>query len=447
MIHVTIQQLSSYLDEQLAQGSADLVRQHIEACPECGTRLGAFSRMDEAITRALTHDPGDGVLERIERGVSAALGPDAKDKAQEILASAPAQKVSVRGIMAKAGTAPVSAARRSGGSTIRNSTGGHATGGNATAASAGAPAAPSQRSAAPVAKRRREVPATAWTPHNARGGAATAPPPPRRQGSASGMWIAVFSLAVIAGSAGVMVSHSGTVQGWLDSLVSNPNFGASRPSASAPNPGLVPPASDASDSSAMTVATAYGLDSTLTGVTGVASSVPPPPPPRSTQVRDGEFQDESGTEAFTEEETAPQTMRADEVMAGQDGGRASSGRASSAAAGGSRPSDPYANMRPETQAAVRDAERVHQQTLFHPTAEQFDTAAARWERVLDGMSGPEQVTVRGRLADARYRAWEASPTPQRADAAITAIRSYLLFAPPGVAREESKDRLERLSPR
>jgi hypothetical protein len=145
-------------------------------------------------------------------------------------------------------------------------------------------------------------------------------------------------------------------------------------------------------------------------------------------------------------------MRADEVMAGLDGGRAGSGRAGtsrsgSGTAGGPRPSDPYANMRPETRAAVRDAERVHQQTLFHPTAEQFDTAAARWERVLDGMSGPEQVTVRGRLADARYRAWEASPTPQRTDAAITAIRSYLLFAPPGLAREEAKQRLERISPR
>jgi hypothetical protein len=139
-------------------------------------------------------------------------------------------------------------------------------------------------------------------------------------------------------------------------------------------------------------------------------------------------------------------MRADEVMASMGaspGASPGSGRTQ----GGSRRDDPFANLRPETQASVREAERFHQEILFHPTAEQFEMAALRWERALEGMSGPEQVTVRGRLADARYRAWEAGPTPERADAAITAIRSYLLFAPPGIAREEAKARLERLTPR
>ena len=89
MIHVTVQQLSSYLDDQLVGGSADIVRQHLTACPECDAKLGALSRMDAALTRALSHDPGEDVYRRLEREIASALGPDAGAKAAEILASAP----------------------------------------------------------------------------------------------------------------------------------------------------------------------------------------------------------------------------------------------------------------------------------------------------------------------------------------------------------------------
>jgi hypothetical protein len=428
VIHVTIQQLSSYLDEQLAEGSADLVRQHLAACPECESRLGAFSRMDAALTRALSHDPGDDLLRRIERAVSSALGPDVMAKADEILAAASAKtSTPVRPAATKTTAGVVSSSR--------------------AVPNARVPAA----TVAATKTKGRDIPATAWTPSTEREAVGTpaAAASRRSKSSSRGTWVVIFSLAIIAGSAGVMVSHSGTVQGWLDSLVSDPNF--STTPLRAPRDVEQIAVADSDSSAVAPIDSASGA---AVGATDGASAAGVPiapgvaPPPRIAQVHDSDVQEDSeeSAEAFTDEETAPQTMRADEVLA--SGTSAPSGRAASGRSGaGSRQSDPYANLRPETQAQVRDAERVHQQTLFHPTAEQFDTAALRWERVLEGMSGQEQVVVRGRLADARYRAWEAGPTTQRADAAIAALRSYLLFAPPGITREEAKARLENISPR
>jgi anti-sigma factor RsiW len=421
VIHVTVQQLSSYLDDQLVGGSADIVRQHLTACPECDAKLGALSRMDAALTRTLSHDPGEDVYRRLEREIASALGPDVSTKAEEILAAAPARVA-----------APPAAPSRPAAPRPTSTTRGTATG------------RPSGPTPSPNV---REVPATAWTPNTTRAPASAPDEPRRERGSSAGTWIAVFSLALIAGSVGVVVSHSGTVQGWLDSLVSNPNFSTGG------KPGTPPTeAAAVTDSLAMWDSTAASFE--IAGppdveldpqavASGHTESVPVLPKPPGRLGGSEGTDDEWDTDSFAEESSpVPQTMRGDEVMASPDAA-AASGRAR----GGSRRDDPYANLRPEAQASVREAERVHQQTLFQPTAEQFDMAALRWEKALEGMSGPEQVTVRGRLADARFRAWELGPTDQRADAALAAIRSYLLFAPPGIGREESKARLERITPR
>ncbi|HET9251392.1 MAG TPA: zf-HC2 domain-containing protein [Candidatus Eisenbacteria bacterium] len=472
MIHVTIQQLSSYLDEQLAEGSADLVRQHLAECPECETRLGTLSRMDAALTQALSHDPGEDLYRTLEREIAAALGADAASKAKEILEDA----------STKASAPP----------RVPTSTAGAARPNRPFATSASGAAVSKASGSTQNRQSVRDVPATAWTPSAGRGTAgrgttergttgrgtagrsttergtagrrtaARVPDPPRSKGSSAGPWVAVLSLAVIAGSVGVVVSHSGAVQGWLDSLISNPNFTVPKPGDPAPGTATAPGVPDptATDSAGATVdvmaivEATPGTDATPEPATGTNTStsasapLPPPPPraPRATSTADSDVEpfDDGGNE-FSEEETMPQTpqsMRADEAMA-TFGSSAGSGRGP----GGDRKTDPYAGLRPESQAAVREAERVHQQTLLHPTAEQFEGAAARWERALEGVSGPEQVTIRGRLADARYRAWEAGPTSERADAAISAIRSYLLFAPPGSAREEARARLARLDTR
>ena len=420
MIHVTIQQLSSYLDEQLNDSSADLVRQHVAECQDCGTRLGTLARMDAAITRALSHEPGDDLFRRLEREIASKLAPDAAAMAQEILDEAPKKASAPARVTSPDGPPP------------RN------------------PKPRVQPSPAPSVSRPsvREVPPTAWTPNTERGTATRVTDPPRPKESQAGMWVSVLSLAVIAGSVGVVVSHTGAVQGWLDGLISKPNFSVSKPGAPTSANDPVTAADVATDSTAAAdvLAMIEGTPSPEPESQAPASTPLPPPPPRSSRAND-DFEpvddfDESGGQEFTEEETTPQTMRADEALA-TPGSTAASGRGP----GGDRRADPYAGLRPESQAAVREAERVHQQTLFHPTAEQFEVAATRWERALEGVSGPEQVTIRGRLADARYRAWEAGPTAERADAAMSAIRSYLLFAPPGTAREEARARLSRLDPR
>jgi hypothetical protein len=350
----------------------------------------------------------------MEREIATALGPDAKEEAPEIVAAArqpaaaPQRPKKSAPARAAAGVHPRAAA---------------------------APAPPRPREV-------REVPSTAWTPSATRA-TPTAAGSGGAKGSSSGPWIAVLSLAIIAGSAGVVVSHTGTVQGWLDGLVSSPNFKVGGPSAASETPVVAAPNAPDSASATPEITSADGIADAAAEAPGAspAASSASPTPARGLAVAGDDPSDEWDEDAFTEEESRPQTMRADEVLAST--GTPGSGRTH----GGSRRDDPYSNLRPEAQAEVREAERVHQQTLFHPTAEQFDIAALRWERALEGMSGPEQVTVRGRLADARFRAWEAGPTPERADAATAAIRSYLLFAPPGIAREEAKTRLEQIAPR
>jgi hypothetical protein len=415
MIHVTIQQLSSYVDEQLAGDSADLVRQHLSACLECERKLSALARMDEALARALTDHPGDDLYQRLEREIASALAAEGNARAEEVVAVTPeraAPSTPARSRSVPTGIAAAGPART-----------------HAAVASPGSSPKPQRSEPAPSAPQR----------------------PPKKESSA-GLWITVFSLALIAGSAGVVVSHSGSVQGWLDGLVSNPNFTTRTPGASIPQPAVdtEPPAT--ADAAAGTQDAAFATDMLATSQPE-ASRAPgtAPAPPRSLAPSEKETIDTNDdvdwdAEGLDGEETSPESMRADEAMS-YPGAPASSSSASGRGSGGSKRDDPYANLRPETQATLREAERVHEQTLFHPTAEQFDIAARRWEEALEGLTGPEQVTVRGRLADARFRAWEAGPTDGRADAAMAAIRSYLLFAPPGISREEAKARLARISPR
>src|SRR5687767_12566796 len=157
MIHVTIQQLSSYLDEQLNDGSADLVRQHLAECADCEGKLGTLSRMDAAITRALSHEPGDDLFRRLEREIASKLGTDAK--AEQILEVAPV-KASARVRGSAPSAAPPSAPKQGG-------------------------ASPPDRGSTSGRPSVREVPATAWTPRADRGRAAPTPEPSRSEGSSA----------------------------------------------------------------------------------------------------------------------------------------------------------------------------------------------------------------------------------------------------------------------
>jgi hypothetical protein len=135
------------------------------------------------------------------------------------------------------------------------------------------------------------------------------------------------------------------------------------------------------------------------------------------------------------DQVEPSTMRGDEVLASPDSSRRS--RASS--------SDPFRALGTESLGPVRAAQQLSDMANADPTAARFEAAADGWDRALDTMGGvPEQVSVRQLLADSRYRAWQAEPSRARAEAAKSAIKTYLLFAPSGWEREQAKTRLSRL---
>lgn len=94
---------------------------------------------------------------------------------------------------------------------------------------------------------------------------------------------------------------------------------------------------------------------------------------------------------------------------------------------------------------ARRAEALSDKASRTRTAERFDQAAARWEQVLaQAMGGPAEPEARSRLAEARYRAWEISPTKARAAVATEALEALLSRAPAGPARRQAEARLARI---
>jgi hypothetical protein len=162
------------------------------------------------------------------------------------------------------------------------------------------------------------------------------------------------------------------------------------------------------------------------------------PPSSHSSTADDEMTPDSDKESDADSQAAspePSTMRGDEVVATPDSSRKS--RATG--------SDPFRALGTESLGPVRAAQQLSDMANADPTAARFEVAADGWERALDTMGGvPEQVSVRQLLADARYRAWQAEPTRARAEAAKSAIKTYLLFAPSGWEREQAKTRLSKL---
>ena len=60
MIHLTMNQISAYVDSELPEASIELVRLHLSSCLECAERFGHLEEQEEALGRLLVNDPGDG---------------------------------------------------------------------------------------------------------------------------------------------------------------------------------------------------------------------------------------------------------------------------------------------------------------------------------------------------------------------------------------------------
>ncbi|MGE5179566.1 MAG: zf-HC2 domain-containing protein, partial [Bacteroidota bacterium] len=58
MIHLTIHQLSSYIDRELPESSTELVRRHLDSCEECTRRFGDLQEQEAILNQVLVHDPG-----------------------------------------------------------------------------------------------------------------------------------------------------------------------------------------------------------------------------------------------------------------------------------------------------------------------------------------------------------------------------------------------------
>lgn len=72
MIHLTLNQISAYIDSELPEASVELVRLHLSSCLECTERFGHIEEQESAIARLLVHAPGDPYFERFSERV---LGP------------------------------------------------------------------------------------------------------------------------------------------------------------------------------------------------------------------------------------------------------------------------------------------------------------------------------------------------------------------------------------
>jgi hypothetical protein len=89
LIHLTLQQLSSYLDREMSDSSRALVEDHLAICDGCSSKYARLERQERDLVRLLTHDLdevffagfGARLRERIElkpaAGVPAPMEPDA----------------------------------------------------------------------------------------------------------------------------------------------------------------------------------------------------------------------------------------------------------------------------------------------------------------------------------------------------------------------------------
>lgn len=76
----------------------------------------------------------------------------------------------------------------------------------------------------------------------------------------------------------------------------------------------------------------------------------------------------------------------------------------------------------------------------------YDDAAEAWLDALPLLANDPEELASGRreVASARYVAWSLLPTPERRAAALEAVRTYLLVAPPGAQRDLAWKWLARL---
>lgn len=69
MIHVTLPQLCAYIDGELAEASAELVRRHLSSCLECTERFALLEAQDEVLFRILSDDPEEEFFQSLSASI------------------------------------------------------------------------------------------------------------------------------------------------------------------------------------------------------------------------------------------------------------------------------------------------------------------------------------------------------------------------------------------
>lgn len=309
MIHLTLNQISAYIDAELPDASVELVRLHLSSCLECTERFGHIEEQEGALARLLVNEPGDPFFERFAERV---LGPEPVKKAEPVPKAEPVKKPEPAPPVAV-----VEAPR--------------------------APAEPPKPRAAPApapkeAPRQRTAPMAAASRPKAADPATNDGP---RKGGAARILLTVAALLIVLSAAAVIA-----VRPRIPRLSFIP---AERP-----------------------VAAAGAQDARPARAPSAPSDAAPHP-----------------------------------------------------AVGGSDLLE---------RAAVRSSEADRA-----GTAEAHDAAAAAWEEALPELekNADELAAGRREIASARYAAWSLAATPERRDAAMRAVRAYLLCSPAGADRDRA----------
>ena len=89
MIHVTLPQLCAYIDGELAEASAELVRRHLSLCLECTERFALLEAQDEVLLRILGDDPEEEFFRSLSASIPLGASATAEPAASSVKPSRP----------------------------------------------------------------------------------------------------------------------------------------------------------------------------------------------------------------------------------------------------------------------------------------------------------------------------------------------------------------------
>ena len=396
MIHMTIQQLSSYLDAELATDSMERVGIHLSSCEECTHKFTSIEQQANLLTSVLRRDPGDVLSERFEREVDERIA-----SGKRMVAPRP---TAIRTLP------PLPDIPRATLEPVREDPAPRTNGVQRAAKTVVGSIAGLTR------PRRREDDPPRWP----------------------AAWAVVAILAVIVSATGVVASRTGL----LHSLGDLRELGGLFDLPSVEGLHRVPePVVASTDSTAVTesVPAAWVAESGTSADVQAASASQDAPaalvqeaPQQTSHDRRSNASDTAAQEEedeFSVPESPP--TEPPPVQQAAPGAGTSTLRGDELLPSGSTPS------RPST--PVEAARMMSERAASDPSASSYEAAARSWEAALGTLHGDAYQDGRWRIAEARFRAWQMdSEEGSRASRANAAIRAFLIAAPPGEAREQAR---------